>query len=151
MENIEKADPYKRVAAVLIDFLIISMISLLLGIIADSLLSACFGWALGLCFLFKDSIGGQSIGKRLVGIVVVTDKGKPADLWSLVFRNLFIVGGALMISLIYESLLLLGVFIILALEYLFMIRKDGDGQRIGDYYSRTKVQDLKLQINVNVF
>ena len=70
----------------------------------------------GYIFL-KDVFGGQSIGKRIFKIIVVSDDGTPATLKQLILRNIFLL--------------------VWPVEAYIM--KDNVKPRIGDSLAKTKV------------
>ena len=129
-----KAGSNKRVCAYLIDMLVIVIPNL-----APQLLSgAIYGLILPtLYILFRDCFNGQSIGKKLVGLRVVTDKNTVVGPTEACFRNITLGVGILFppISLI---------------EYIVMLRSPS-GQRFGDKMAGTLVTDLKPQLKDNVF
>ena len=76
--------------------------------------------------LLRDSIGGQSLGKLLVGLVVVNlHTGQPCGWKDSALRNVFfIVPGANVVAIFLESITLV---------------RDRQGQRLGDRLAQTQV------------
>jgi uncharacterized RDD family membrane protein YckC len=76
--------------------------------------------------IFRDGIHGQSIGKFLMGLIVISlETGKPATLSSSVRRNLlFLIPGANVVALMLEVRTLIS---------------DPQGQRLGDRLAQTQV------------
>jgi len=154
METFKSAAPNKRKAAFLIDAVIILVVAAVLTGVVETILNrstSCFGWIFASLFLIRDSIGGQSPGKRWVGLQVVGDNGQASGFLGSIFRNAFIVGGVLAINMINDRWTMPGTGIILGLEYHFMVRKDLDGQRLGDSCAGTRVRDLRSQVSDHVF
>ena len=76
--------------------------------------------------LLRDSIGGQSVGKFLVGQVVIhVDTGQPCSLAGSIKRNLILVIPGVNVAAIF-------------LEARTLIQ-DPQGQRLGDRLARTQV------------
>src|SRR5437016_4087382 len=69
------ARPLPRIGAFLIDFLIVLVVSLVLSVPPLNVIAAVFGLVY---FLFRD-VKGASIGKRLVGLQVVSKSGRRAS------------------------------------------------------------------------
>lgn len=122
----------KRVCAFIIDNIIFDLIGL-----------AVFGfflvdfdllfWLLGMAF--KDCVGGQSLGKRVVGIQILDADGNPASAMDTIKRN------ALMVLPILPLI-----------EFIVMLRDEENGQRLGDKWAQTKVTDLKPETkDINYF
>jgi uncharacterized RDD family membrane protein YckC len=87
-----------------------------------------FFLAAGAYLVFRDSFGGQSVGKFLFGLVVLSlESGRPATATSSVRRNgLFLLPGANIAAVFLESLTLV---------------RDPQGQRLGDRFAQTQVVD----------
>jgi len=80
-----------------------------------------------LYLLLRDSIGGQSLGKLMVGLVVVNVQTGQLCTWkeSVVFRNVFVlIPGANIVALFLESITII---------------RDPQGQRLGDRLAQTQV------------
>jgi uncharacterized RDD family membrane protein YckC len=118
----KKADVNRRLIAVGVDSSFVAV-------------AAYFYWnsgfwpylAPGVAYLvFRDGIHGQSIGKFLMGLMVISlETGRPATLSSSVRRNLlFLIPGANVVALILEVRTLIG---------------DPQGQRLGDRLAQTQV------------
>jgi uncharacterized RDD family membrane protein YckC len=91
----------RRIAAFVIDHIAITVISLIYGLIFMEQINNAYGTDLIiytvpfffialLFYLFKDSIKGKSIGKRLLGLQVRSSKNieKIPPQWKLVLRNI---------------------------------------------------------------
>jgi len=76
--------------------------------------------------LLRDGIGGQSLGKLLVGLVVVNVRTGQLCRWKhSVLRNVFVlIPGANVVAIFLES---------------FTIIRDPQGQRLGDRLAQTQV------------
>ena len=79
-----------------------------------------------LYLLLRDSIGGQSLGKLLVGLVVVNVQTGRFCTWKeSVLRNVFVlIPGANMVAVFLESITII---------------RDPQGQRLGDRIAQTQV------------
>lgn len=117
-----KVDVWKRLLAALFD-----------GVpaLAAWLLYGRTGSLLGIAgalvyLLLRDGIGGQSLGKLLVGLVVVNVRtGLPGDLKDSAFRNVFVlIPGANLVAIVLETITLI---------------RDPQGQRLGDRLAQTQV------------
>lgn len=117
-----KADVRKRLYAAAVD-------SLLVATTGAFALILQMPWVLvagGLYLLLRDSVQGQSLGKALFGLVVISlETGKPATFASSVRRNLL--------------LLLPGANIVAAFLETMTIVRDVQGQRLGDRLAQTQV------------
>jgi uncharacterized RDD family membrane protein YckC len=82
----------------------------------------------GVYLLLRDGIGGQSLGKLLVGLVVVNiQTGRFCSVKDSVLRNLVVlIPGANVAALFLESITIL---------------RDPQGQRLGDRLAQTQVID----------
>jgi hypothetical protein len=76
--------------------------------------------------LVRDGIGGQSLGKLLVGVVVMNLRtGRPAGLTDSTLRNVFVlIPGANLMAVVLETLTMM---------------RDPQGQRLGDRLAQTQV------------
>lgn len=76
--------------------------------------------------LLRDSFGGQSIGKFLVGqLVIRVDTGQRCGLAGSIKRNLFLIlPGANLVAVVFEGRTLV---------------RDPQGQRLGDWLAHTQV------------
>jgi uncharacterized RDD family membrane protein YckC len=90
--------------------------------------SVLFLGGAALYLLLRDAIGGQSLGKLLVGLVVINlETGRPSTLKGSALRNVFfLVPGANLVAIF--------------LEWLSIVR-DPQGQRLGDRLAQTQVVD----------
>lgn len=118
----------KRGIAFLIDYIIVCAVSGVLAWIAaatkdsaqvvSGVLSAII-LLLDCALLFKDVIGGQSIGKRVESIKVVLKNGEDADVLRLIARNI--------------------TFVIWPIEAILVTM---GRERIGDKLAKTKVVEI---------
>ena len=117
-----KADVKRRLSAATIDGLIVVM-SCLLYWTSDFVLYLAAG---ATYLLFRDAIGGQSIGKFLLGLVVISlETGRPSSLTGSVRRNaLLVLPGANVVAIFLEA----GTIV-----------RDPQGQRLGDRLAQTQV------------
>ena len=117
-----KVDVWKRLLAGFFDG-VPALVAWMLYARTGSLLAI----AAALVYLFlRDGIGGQSLGKLLVGLVVVNVRtGLPAGVKDSALRNVFVlIPGANAVAI--------------ALETVTIIR-DPQGQRLGDRLAQTQV------------
>lgn len=117
-----KADVRKRLTAAAIDGLLVATLSLFYWI-----LDAPLYLALGAVYLLlRDAIGGQSIGKIMLGLVVIDlVTGQVSSLSGSVRRNiLLLLPGANLVAIVLEAR---------------MILSDRQGQRLGDRLAHTQV------------
>ena len=119
-----KADVRRRLFAASIDGLILVM-SCLLYWTSDFVLYLAAGAAY---LLFRDAISGQSVGKFLLGLVVISlESGRPCSLAGSVGRNLlFLLPGANVVAIFLETR---------------TVVRDPQGQRLGDRLTQTQVVD----------
>ncbi len=119
-----KADVRKRLFAATIDGLVLAT-SLILYLRSDALLFFVGGAAY---LLLRDSVRGQSVGKFLLGLVVVSlETGRPCTLSGSARRNIvLLLPGANVVALF--------------LEWGTIVR-DPQGQRLGDRLAQTQVVD----------
>src|SRR5215467_7968975 len=119
-----KADVAKRFAAATIDGLIVISLGLLYWT-EGSWLAAAAG---ATYVLLRDSVNGQSIGKFLLGLVVISlETGRPAFFRGSVRRNLlFLLPGANVVAIFLEAR---------------TVVRDRQGQRLGDTLAQTQVVD----------
>ncbi len=119
-----KADLRKRASAALADALIVAS-SLMLARTRDSVLLLAIG---ALYLLLRDAlfIPGQSIGKFLFGLRVISlGDGRPCSRLHSAQRNfILLVPGLNVVAVVLESL---------------AIRRDSQGQRLGDTLANTQV------------
>jgi uncharacterized RDD family membrane protein YckC len=96
------------------------------GVFAQILQSPWFLVVGGLYLLLRDSVQGQSLGKLLFGLVVISlETGRPATLSHSVRRNmLFLLPGANIAAAFLEARTLV---------------RDVQGQRLGDRLAHTQV------------
>jgi uncharacterized RDD family membrane protein YckC len=117
-----KADVRKRLFAASIDALLIST-SCVLYWNSKTIL---FLVAAGAYLLLRDAVGGQSIGKFFLGLVVISlETGRPSTLTGSVRRNLlFLLPGANVVAVFLEAV---------------TVVRDPQGQRLGDRLAQTQV------------
>jgi len=117
-----KADISRRLSAATIDGLIVISLGLLYWT-EGSLLAVAAGAAY---VLLRDCVNGQSIGKFLVGLVVISlETGRPSSFAGSIRRNLlFVLPGANVVAIFFEGL---------------TIVRDRQGQRLGDTLAQTQV------------
>jgi uncharacterized RDD family membrane protein YckC len=126
-----KPGPNKRVCAFFID----SVIGEISGGVISLILAVNLSWIIWAAFiLFKDCFNGQSVGKYLVGTQVIDENSLPAKPSKTIIRNIFMI-----------------IPIFPLVEYIVMLRDKGEGKRIGDKATRTRVNDLKPHIKDNIF
>ena len=117
-----KADVRKRLCAATIDGLMV-VTACVLYWNSDVVLYLAAGSAY---LLFRDALKGQSIGKFLLGLVVISlETGRPSSLAGSVRRNaLLLLPGANIVAIFLEA----GTVI-----------RDPQGQRLGDRLAQTQV------------
>jgi uncharacterized RDD family membrane protein YckC len=80
----------KRVAAALIDLLVLSLVGFLLGVLAGELTigarALIVGWVLYYYFALE-SLTGQTVGKKLMGLRVAQAEGSQADMRQIAIRT----------------------------------------------------------------
>lgn len=120
-----KPGPNKRVCAFLIDSCVGQL--LMSFFYCTGLIQ--FNWAIWAVYiLFKDTLDGKSLGKRIVGLQVTDMEGNAVKPRKALLRNIFMV---------------IPVFPLV--EYIVM-RCDKEGRRIGDQVIKTRVTDLKPEL-----
>jgi len=117
-----KADVRKRGAAAFIDGLVVVTLFLFYRAVG----SASYLVAGAAYLLFRDAIGGQSIGKLLFGLVVIRlETGRPSSVSGSLQRNLLLLlPGANLVAIFLEAQ---------------TIVRDPQGQRLGDKLAQTQV------------
>lgn len=117
-----KADVRKRLTAAFIDGLMVATLCLV---------SWTVGWLLSLAvgaayLLLRDAIGGQSVGKLLLGLVVIDlETGRVSSLSGSIKRNLLLLlPGANVVAIFLETRTIIA---------------DPQGQRLGDRLAQTHV------------
>jgi len=140
-----KADPSKRIVAVIID----AVIAVLIGLIPwiGGLIAAAY-WVLrdGMEFDFMDH---RSVGKKLMKLRPITADGGELDMMMSVQRNWMFGFGGVMQFLMYIPLLgwlLMIPVALLALAIgiieLIKVLTDEEGRRFGDVWAKTKVVEV---------
>ena len=128
-----KKVPNKRVCAFIADFYLISILNSLFSVLAayvGSVAIQTVGWIVAAVYLlFRDGLGGRSVGKRLVGLKVVDRSGQPCTAFRSFIRNIL-----LLIMLLLPAALII--------EYI-ALRVSKLEQRIGDRLAGTCVMDLR--------
>ena len=119
-----RADVRKRLYAAAVDSLLVATTALF----SQILQSPWYLVAGALYLLLRDSVQGQSLGKLLFGLVVISlETGRPATIVSSVQRNLlFLLPGANVPAAFLETMTLV---------------RDVQGQRLGDRLAHTQVID----------
>ena len=117
-----KADIRKRLYAGAVDSLLVAT-----SLIFAQILQSPWFLAVGAFYLLlRDSVQGQSLGKALFGLVVISlETGRPATPMNSVRRNLL--------------LLLPGANVVAAFLEAMTIVRDVQGQRLGDRLAHTQV------------
>jgi uncharacterized RDD family membrane protein YckC len=117
-----KADVGKRLTAASIDGLVVTTLCLLSWIIGSVLYLIVSGAYL----LLRDAIGGQSIGKLLLGLVVIDlETGRVSSISGSLRRNLLLLlPGANVVAVFLEARTIIA---------------DRQGQRLGDRLAQTQV------------
>ncbi|WP_058367210.1 RDD family protein [Haloparvum sedimenti] len=120
-----------RILAFLVDSLVVGIAATVLvvvvGLVSESLAGVVGGLAgIGALayFIYLEGTYGQTLGKRVLGIVVVTEDGGDCDLKAAAIRNLLRIVDAL------PFLYLIGIVLIFVTD---------DGQRLGDILGNTVV------------
>ncbi len=121
----------KRLKALLVDIIILGVLGILILIIfmivVDKNFLCIYSLTIAIVyslFFCKDVINGQSIGKKMLKLQIITEKGKAASLRSLIIRN--------MIALMQP------------IDALYMI--NNPGKRLGDIVCKTRVVDASRKI-----
>ncbi len=149
VRGMEKANPNKRVCAILIDTVVVTIIQILLINALRGILGVV-DLLLFTVFVLKDSYQGQSPGKMLVGLKVVDLNGNPIS-YNASFKRNIIFSWVYLIVLLPASepataFLYLGLgviqLVIAVTEYL-KCTYSKDGRRFGDIFAATKVVDLR--------
>jgi uncharacterized RDD family membrane protein YckC len=117
-----KADVRRRLCAATIDGLIVASM-VVVSWTSGSLWSAAAGAGY---LLFRDAVNGQSIGKFLLGLVVISlETSRPSSLAGSIRRNLlFLLPGANAVAIFLEAR---------------AVVRDRQGQRLGDKLAQTQV------------
>ena len=117
-----KADVRKRLTAASIDGLLVATLCLFYWILDAPLYLALAAVSL----LLRDAIGGQSIGKIFLGLVVIDlHSGRVSSLSGSIRRNfLFLLPGANLVAIFLEARTIIS---------------DPQGQRLGDRLAQTQV------------
>lgn len=120
-----KPGPNKRVCAFIIDSCVGQLLTTFFfftGLIQ-------FNWVIwAIYILFKDTLGGKSLGRRLVGLQVLDMDGNVLKPRKALLRNIFMI-----------------VPIFPLIEYIVM-RCDKNGRRLGDQVVKTQVTDLRPEL-----
>lgn len=136
-ETFEKAQYLERFIAKFIDFLVMGALFLIPGAV---------GPLAGTTYiLISDGLGGQSLGKRIAGLKVVTiDDGRPCDFKKSIIRNSpfavfvlfsYLVGWIPYLGAILKAAAFLAIF---GIE-IALVFTDEHGARFGDRIAETLV------------
>ena len=117
-----KADVMRRLFAATIDGLMV----VTMGFFYWNSESVSFLVVGALYLLLRDAVKGQSLGKALMGLVVISiETGRPCTVRDSVWRNvLFLVPGVNVVAIFLEPI---------------TIARDPQGQRLGDRVAQTQV------------
>jgi len=134
--DMKKANVLKRILARLVDGLVAWAFALVLPPL---------GILVGLLYLaVADGVQkGQSLGKMVFGLEVVTSDGSPCDLKASIYRNI-----PFELALLFAAVPLLGwILLIIAgipilLIELWLVIADHNGSRLGDRIAGTTVIEL---------
>lgn len=85
-------------------------------------------WSLGIYILFKDIVGGQTAGRKIVGLKISRVDQKKLMPIDCILRNITFI------------LFPIGELV----EYIFLIFNK-DNQRIGDLIAKTKIVDTRIE------
>ena len=114
----------KRFKSFLIDITILGALGLFILVILMANTDMSFLCIIGLVtaiiyslFFCKDVVNGQSIGKRIFKLQVVTEKGRAVSLRDIIIRNM--------------------VTLLQPIDVIYMI--NNEGKRLGDIVCKTKV------------
>lgn len=154
-QTVIKAGPNKRVCAILIDFFLVIILSLLLEwLFKINSKSAIFTLIYFVFFVFRDAYNGQGPGKMIVGLRVVDSNSNAASLISSFKRNINLFWGYLAYLVVSLSklperknsvimfIVLVVVVLIFLIEY-FLIAYGKEKRRLGDKLAGTQVIDLR--------
>lgn len=154
--NLERANANKRVCAVLADFLLITILDLILLVLFKATSTGIISSLLGfLLLVFRDSYQGQSPGKMFVGLKVVDLNGNTISFAASFKRNIILFWPSLLFPFfpqpdpanpdnsLTSPLIAVGAIslLIYITEYIIATRSK-DGRRMGDLIGGTKVIDL---------
>ncbi len=89
--------------------------------------------------LLSDTGTGFSVGKKIMGLKVLTEDGKPPSIKASVIRNLTIVPSFLSIYIPIIGIIFSFIAIPLLLLEIYLLWTDPGGQRLGDLLASTKV------------
>jgi HEAT repeat protein/uncharacterized RDD family membrane protein YckC len=124
--------PHKRVFGFLVDGVTFSLVFSAFRTLSPRLAGS---WEIFLWsgyFLLRDVAGG-SLGKRLTGLTIVDSAGRPAGAGSLILRNVPVA-----------------IPLVVIAEY-FVMKGSSQGQRWGDRWAGTRVQDKRPHVSDGVF
>jgi len=140
-----KVNPNKRVCAVLFDLLLVSALGWVYTVLSHGHGGTAPFETLAFAFLcFRDSFGGRSPGKRLVGLVVVDGDGNPIAWLRSLQRNAILFWGRLAGAVVTaQGLAYIVGFAALALvvtEYA-LASYSASGLRLGDRFAGSRLVD----------
>lgn len=132
MEN--KTDLVRRAFAFIIDMAIMYLVGLI------PIIGAIIGFAY---MLLKDGLlDGQSVGKKLLDLKVVTDHGV-ATYRDSVRRNLIFAIPSLFMLIPFVGQLVTGILeVIICVAEMVKVLNDPEGKRYGDIWAGTKVMEV---------
>ncbi|MDR0865022.1 MAG: RDD family protein [Candidatus Symbiothrix sp.] len=114
----------RRLESLIIDIFLLGLIEIFIVILLMINISENFLYIYGLAtsigyslFFCKDIINGQSIGKRILKLQVVDEKGFPVSLLNIILRNI--------------------IALLQPIDALYII--NNNGKRLGDIICKTKV------------
>ena len=151
----DKVNSNKRVCAILIDFLIITVVSFLFSLVKININRGIFSLAIFVFYIFRDSYQGQGPGKMFVGLKVVDLNGGPASLAASFKRNIILFWASFIYTFIPASaiedvaspafkasgIIVIASLLVYIVEY-FIATRSKEGRRMGDIIGGTKVIDL---------
>lgn len=150
MVSFVRAGILRRVCAALIDLILFSVISWAVQIMTTV---DIFAAVLAGLFLFKDGIGGESIGKSLMGLRVIDEHGYHAAFFQGFIRNFMLSFPLIIFYVMFWGenfrmnmtgrIALLAVCIWFLVEGVVILLSKKEGRRIGDRMAGTYVHDLR--------
>jgi len=124
----------RRFKAFIIDITILGVLEIFVLVILMANVNESFLYIYGLTtaiifslFFCKDAINGQSIGKKILKLQIVTEKGKVASLRNIIVRNV--------------------IALLQPIDALYMI--NNKGKRLGDIICKTKVVKASKKYELN--
>lgn len=149
MVSFVKAGILRRVCAGMIDLILLSVISWAVQIMTTF---DIFAIVLAGLFLLKEGVGGESIGKSLMGLRVIDEHGYHAIFFQGFIRNFMLSFPIIIFYMIFWGddfrlnmvgrIALLAVCIWFLIEGVMILFSKKEGRRIGDRMAGTYVHDL---------